>query len=263
MSRGDFVRQFKSIDSELLATLALPAVLLVASVVLFLVGRDIFGINSQADVEALIESFRTSLWAPFVVLAVFTLVGLTGFPQFMLMAAVVVIFGPMLGFVYAWLATVFSAYAGFIIGHYMGHKILQKYGGERMNRLSQMLGDNGIFASIMVRVVPTAPFAVVNLVSGASHISWIQFAIGTLIGVVPKAALIAYIGKGLGDVFTSGDPLDLLVIAVVIGVWIFAGVWLQKMMKKSRNGPNAASSNPATASSALGVEDRVSGPPAE
>ena len=263
MSRGDFVRQFKSIDSEMLATLALPALLLIASVVLFVIGRDILGLNSQADVEALIASVRSSFWAPIAVLTIFTLVGLTGFPQFMLMAAVVVIFGPVMGFIYAWLATVFAAYAGFVIGHYMGHKILRKYGGERMNRLSQMLGDNGIFASIMVRIVPTAPFAVVNLVSGASHISWVQFAIGTLIGVVPKAALIAYVGTSAIDVLTSGNPFDLLLIAGVIGIWIFAGIWLQKMMKKSRNGADAAAPNPSPASSALGVEDQVSGQKAE
>jgi len=250
------VRQFKSIDGELLATLALPALLLLGSIILFVVGRDLFGIDSQEDVEALIDSFRSSLWAPVVVFAVFTLVGLTGFPQFMLMAAVVVIFGPMLGFVYAWLATVFSAYVGFIIGHYMGHKILLKYGGERMNRLSQMLGDNGIFASIMVRIVPTAPFAVVNLVSGASHIGWVQFAIGTLIGVIPKAALIAYVGKGLGDVVTSGDPLDLLVIAAVLGAWIFAGIWLQKALKKSGKMPDIEPAPTAAQASALGVDDQ-------
>ena len=256
MSRGDVVRQFKSIDGEVLATLALPVVLLLGSIILFFVGRDIFGINSQEDVEALINSFRSSLWAPFIVFAVFTFVGLTGFPQFMLMAAVVVIFGPMIGFLYAWIATVFSAYVGFIIGHYMGHKILRKYGGERMNRLSQMLGDNGIFASIMVRIVPTAPFAVVNLVSGASHIGWGQFAIGTLIGVIPKAALIAYVGKGLGDVVTSGDPLDLLIIAAVLGAWIFAGIWLQKALKKSGKMPDMEAAPTAPQASALGAEDQ-------
>ena len=223
----------KNFDTRLVATLVLPAALFAAVIVLFLFGKDVLGLSSQEDVEALIHSIREAWWAPIAVFAIFTAVGLTGFPQFMLMAAVVVIFGPTVGFLYAWLATVFSSYVGFMVGHFMGHKVVRKYGGERMNRISQMLGENGIFASILVRVIPTAPFAVVNLVAGASHINYVHFAIGTLIGVIPKAALLAYVGASFFDFVTSGDPVDLLILAVVLGVWVFAGMWLQKMMKSS------------------------------
>ena len=225
----------KNFDTRLVATLALPAALFVVVIVLFIFGKDVLGLSSQEDVEALIHSIREAWWAPIAVFAIFTIVGLTGFPQFMLMAAVVVIFGPMVGFFYAWLATVFSSYVGFMVGHFMGHKVVRKYGGERMNRVSQMLGENGIFASILVRVIPTAPFAVVNLVAGASHINFMHFAIGTVIGVIPKAALLAYVGASFFDFVTSGDPVDLLILAVVLGIWVFAGMWLQKMMKSSES----------------------------
>jgi phospholipase D1/2 len=43
-------------------------------------------------------------------------------------------------------------------------------------------------AIVAVRIVPVAPFAVINLFTGASHIRLRDYLIGTLLGMIPGAA---------------------------------------------------------------------------
>ncbi len=246
-----------------LVTLGIPALMLLAFVLVFVFGRTVLGIETQDDVQVMIESVRGSLWAPVAVFAIFTVVGLTGFPQFMLMAAAVVIFGATWGFIYSWLATAFSAYVGYVVGHYMGNKVIRKYAGERINRISQVLGDNGLMASIVVRVVPTAPFAVVNLVAGASHIRFSHYFFGTLIGVIPKAALVAYVGKNFGDFISGQDPMDLVVIVVVLVVWVGSGVFFKRLADKRKATQfdvehNGAETSPLNENVAVATENPAS-----
>jgi len=208
--------------------------LLFCVVLAFMYGGDWLGIKTQGDVESRLNQFRGTDWAPLVVLIIYSLIGLTGAPQFMLMAAAVVIFGPLVGFIYAWLGTVFSACVGFWVGHYMGSEVIRRFAGERINRISQRIGDHGVMASILVRLVPTAPFAVVNMVAGASHIAFGQYFVGTFIGVMPKAALIAYIGASLSGFIEERNPFDLALLGLVLLLWAGIGFYVQRWVRRTR-----------------------------
>ncbi len=227
-------RKIDALDSRALAALSASLFLLIAVVFAFVYGGDWLGITTQGDVEVRLAQFRETLWAPFVVLGVFSLIGLTGAPQFMLMAAAVVIFGPFIGFLYAWLGTVFSACVGFWVGHYMGSDVIRRFAGERINAISQKIGNHGVVASILVRLVPTAPFAVVNMVAGASHIGFGQYFMGTLLGVVPKAALIAYIGASLSSFLEERNPFDLALLGLVLALWVGIGFYVQRWVRRTR-----------------------------
>ncbi len=239
------IRWVKTQEKRALTAALVSLLLLLGVVVGFVYGGAWLDINDQADVEALLGKVRSTPWAPVVVLAVYSVVGLTGFPQFMLMAAAVVIFGPTIGFLYAWLGTVFSAHVGFGVGHFMAGKVMRKYAGARINRVSQRIGDHGIVASILVRVVPTAPFAVVNMMAGASHIAFGQYFIGTLLGVMPKAALVAYIGASLSDFIEKGDPKALFLLGLVLLLWVGVGIWVQRLVRRLRLESEAQFARPA------------------
>jgi uncharacterized membrane protein YdjX (TVP38/TMEM64 family) len=61
-----------------------------------------------------------------------------------------------------------------------------------------------VLTIITLRIVPVAPFVVINLVAGASHISVRDFAIGTLVGLLPGLVAIALFADGL--VHSIRDP---------------------------------------------------------
>ena len=85
-----------------------------------------------------------------------------------------------------------------------------------------------LLAMTAVRLVPLAPFAVVNMVAGAIRIRPVHFVIGTAIGILPGTLVATIFGDqlfaGLRDP-RSIDPLSILAI-LALGGLLAAATWL-------------------------------------
>lgn len=101
-------------------------------------------------------------------------------------------FGPWLGITYIMLGGTLGAALSYMLGSYLGHDGLRLFGGERINRVSVRLAERGIIAVVVIRMLPVAPFAIVNMIAGASHIRALDFLIGTILGLFPGTVLIAF-----------------------------------------------------------------------
>jgi uncharacterized membrane protein YdjX (TVP38/TMEM64 family) len=49
-----------------------------------------------------------------------------------------------------------------------------------------------VLAVIVIRMLPIAPFAIVNMIAGASHLRIKDFVLGTMLGMLPGTLLIAF-----------------------------------------------------------------------
>ncbi|WP_163484958.1 VTT domain-containing protein, partial [Escherichia coli] len=67
-------------------------------------------------------------------------------------------FGPWTGFLYSWIGTLVSSVVGFWLGRQFGAGVLRDFAGEGVNRFMRLIGRNGLTASLIVRLVPSAPF---------------------------------------------------------------------------------------------------------
>jgi uncharacterized membrane protein YdjX (TVP38/TMEM64 family) len=97
---------------------------------------------------------------------------------------------------------------------------LRRFGGERLNQLSRWIGERGLSASIIVRLVPSAPFVIVNMCAGSSHIPYWKFLTGSAIGILPKTALIAFLGASVWDVLRSHEPGDIAMMVLAFAAWL-------------------------------------------
>ncbi len=164
-----------------------------------------------------IGAFRNHSAAPLLAVGVFVLGGLLVVPVTLLVAASALAFGPLPGFLYALAGAMASAAAIYALGRLLGREAVRRFAGSRLNRLSRRLAQRGIMTMIFVRVVPVAPFSVVNLVAGASHISFRDYLIGTLIGMSPGIALIAiFIDRLDATVRQPGADTALLLAGIVL-----------------------------------------------
>jgi len=199
-------------------------VVLGAMTALFAVGKSQLGLDAEARLEAWLGGFRHGPWGLPAAVIVFTVAAFFGAPQFILIAACVVAFGPWFGFLYSWIATVASAAVTYWMGRGPTARLLERHGGKTVGRLTRFVGQNAFYASFMIRNVPSAPFIVVNMAFGAARASFPGFLAGCALGVLPKTALVAFFG-GSFMTAVSGD-----------GVWtsaILAGValaWLGLML---------------------------------
>lgn len=201
--------------------------------VVLLFGASLLGIEREAEVERWLGFAATSPAGLLIVIAAFSLLAFLGAPQVALYAAAVVAFGPMRGCVYSWVATEVSACVGFWVGRAFGSRLdawLQKPG---VARFMDMIGQNGVIASLLVRLVPSAPFIVVNMAAGVSPMRFIHFAAGTGIGIVPKIVLTAFAGHSAARALKGGGPEHVLLIVGVVALWVAVG-WLARRWLMTR-----------------------------
>jgi uncharacterized membrane protein YdjX (TVP38/TMEM64 family) len=167
----------------------------------------------------------------------FTLLAFIGAPQFLLIAAAVVAFGPQLGLVYSWLGTLVSAMTGFFCGRLFGARLLRLHHGGGIERFVAMIGRNGFVASLLVRLVPSAPFIVVNMAAGVTSMRVWQFFAGTALGVLPKIVLTAFAGEAALRLVGGRSGEAWVSVGAALGIWVLAGLIAPRWMARRSSDP--------------------------
>lgn len=173
-----------------------------------------------------LEPLRGSLWLPAVVLGSYLVLSLLAFPITVLIAVTAIVFGTVEGFTYGLLGCLLGAQAGFELGRRMGLPKLRGRIGAVLNRVLRTLRTAGPLTVATVRVVPVAPFAVVNLVAGAARVPRSHYIVGTTIGMLPGIALITWLGERLGAALDSPTAASVgwLIAAAVAYVLLMLGL---------------------------------------
>jgi phosphatidylserine/phosphatidylglycerophosphate/cardiolipin synthase-like enzyme/uncharacterized membrane protein YdjX (TVP38/TMEM64 family) len=159
-------------------------------------------------------------------LSVFALVAVTTLammPLSVLVVAAALILGPWQGFVASMAGALVSAAVAFVAGDLAGGRLLEHYGESRAHRLSKRLSNRGILAVAVLRLIPVAPYTVVNLVAGASHLQLGKFLVGTAIGLLPGVAALTWFSGSLYKAVTepsieSFGLLGIVFCLIVVGV---------------------------------------------
>lgn len=185
------------------------------------------------NLQQVIATLNDYPFTPLIVIVGFAIAGLLAIPLTLLVVAVAISFGAWPGSIYAIAGSLLSAILGYVVGEWLGRKSVAEMAGSKLNRLSQRLANHGVMAIITVRIIPVAPFTVINLVAGASHIKLKDFIVGTLVGMLPGILAITVFAKSLMRVVKQPEPLEIVIfIGVVLAIGsIMYGVkkWLNRI----------------------------------
>ncbi|HEX2830649.1 MAG TPA: VTT domain-containing protein [Burkholderiales bacterium] len=135
------------------------------------------------------RSLDASPVAPLAVLAAYVVAGVLVIPVTVLIIATGVVFGPLLGGFYALAGALLSAAVTYWIGRKLGRNTVRHLAGRRLNRITRRLARKGALAIALLRLLPVAPYSIVNAVVGASHIRLRDFLLGTAFGMAPGIAV--------------------------------------------------------------------------
>jgi uncharacterized membrane protein YdjX (TVP38/TMEM64 family) len=223
-----------NMDAQAWRTLAVSFVLFGGVGVVFVFGASAVGYDSERTLEGWLSVASGPLALP-VAVAAFAVLAFIGVPQIVLIAAAVVTFGPVTGAAYSWIGTMASSLVGFSLGRLAGARVLDRFSGDGVKRFTAMIGRNGFLASLIVRLVPSAPFIVVNMAAGVTPMRTVSFVAGTAIGIVPKIVLTAFAGASIVQVM-KGEITGHWVELVALGaIWIGIG-WLARLWLRRREG---------------------------
>jgi uncharacterized membrane protein YdjX (TVP38/TMEM64 family) len=219
-----------------LVTLALRGTLsILALVALALIARSDLPGETGAITEALrfAEQNRLSWVGGAAVLAAFCLATLLFVPVNLVIAATGALFGPALGLLYALAGALLAAGLSFAVGRGLGRDWVRRMASRRINAVNKRLNRHGLIAMTVLRLLPIAPFTVVNLVAGASEIRARDYLLGSLFGMAPGIALMTVFGDRLGAWLRRPDAANLLVM-LGVAVAALGLTWALRRWSKRR-----------------------------
>ena len=128
-----------------------------------------------------------------------------------------------------------SSLVGFYLGRVAGAKVLERFSGAGVKRFMHHVGKNGFLASFIVRLVPSAPFIVINMAAGVTPMRLADYTLGTALGIVPKIVLTAFAGNSIVGLMRGQIGEGALWLAVIAAAWIALGwaarAWLRRREK--------------------------------
>ena len=162
-------------------------------------------------------------------MGVFTAAAFFGIPQWVLIAATVIAFGPIQGGVYAWLSTMVSACVDFWVARRIGAAKIEALSAGLLGRITKLVRKNGVLTSFAVRLVPTGPFILVNMAAGVSGLRFGAFILGTGLGIIPKILVVALLAQGA---LTSAQGERFAVITAIGLVIVLASMFAARRVLK-------------------------------
>ena len=191
----------------------------IASVALIWRFTPLADVVTAENVLDFTQSFARYWWAPLLLVLAYTPASMVMFPRPLITMAAVVTFGPWAGLAYAMAGVLLAGVAGFALGRLVTRNTVRRIAGPRLRKLSEVLKRRGIIAVALVRLVPVAPYQVVNVVMGAMRLRLFDFVAGTFLGMIPGTLAATVLSDQIAVALQDPGHLNgWLIAAVVCGV---------------------------------------------
>ena len=169
--------------------------------------------------------------------------GLVLFPVTILNVATVFTFGPIRGNAYGLAGWLASAALGYAIGRGFKHKLFHRFAGPRIDRLLEQAAGHGFLAVLTMRLLPVAPFTLVNIFIGTIPIRFRHFIMASVVGRIPGIIVLTFAGLQLEQVLRNPGVGSFVALIVVLVLLLSAASWFLKRFKE-RHEQSTKSSRP-------------------
>lgn len=196
-----------------------------AAVLLVLVGgvaamyfsplRDQF---TRANIRELIDRLRGIWYGPVLLIAMYGVGSVFAIPATIFVVAGGVIWGWKLGSLYAIAGGILGAIAAYFVALFLGEGLLDRFGSVGA-AVRKQVESSGFTKMLIIRLIPGPPFAVWNFAAGIARMRFRDYALATLLGLIPSHVIFAYCADSLiNGTMTEGEAIKRL--AVVCGLLI-------------------------------------------
>lgn len=180
--------------------------------------------------EPFLQRVSSSDWAPFIVMTGFVLGGIIVFPVTVMIVATAITFGKFYGLLYALCGAMLSAAVNFYIGRLLSRNVLKNlFQSGLLRYVNQLLKGRGMISVMIIRLLPSGPFSVTNIVMGGSDVKFRDFIAGTALAVAPAIAVIAFIGGQLRQLWEQPTLENILLVTMFTLAWLGV-VWSMQII---------------------------------
>ena len=175
-----------------------------------------------------IGAARHSALAPLLLIGLYLGASALMLPNTALNAATILGLGTTLGLPCALAGSMCAALTYYALGRRYGTRMLRRLAPERMKRLQQAMDNGSTLKVASVRMLPVAPFVVVNVVAGSIRVRALPFAAGTFLGLLPGNLLLTVFGHQLRSLLRSPGVREAAILGAIVVVALACGWWLHR-----------------------------------
>lgn len=188
------------------------------------------------DPRALSEVGRVLLASPLGPVAViggYVLAVAVGMPVLLLVTVGTLLFQPWPGMAYALLGMVSGALVTYGVGRFTGAQTMDALIEGRLRPVARQLQQRGLLTVIAVRVLPVAPFVMINMLAGALRVRLRDYVLGTFLGLLPGTVLISLFLDQLRAAWQQPGLASYLGVAACVAAMLALTVWMRRRQTKS------------------------------
>jgi len=182
-------------------------------------------------VSNLLAGERKGIFGISFIIGTYVVLTSLSFPLTVLIGLTASVYGPVLGFVYALMGSMVSIIVQFFIGFLAGQKFLRKLMGTKLQKIDEKLEKADVHQVAFLRMLPIAPFGLINLAAGVSSVLFIPFILGSFLGLLPGTAALAILGDSLASVIMDLSLGNAVYFAFAVTLWI-ALIWGTQILVK-------------------------------
>jgi uncharacterized membrane protein YdjX (TVP38/TMEM64 family) len=173
-------------------------------------------------------SLRESPALPFYLIGAYVIGSILLLPITLLILVTGIVFGPLLGVAYSFIGCLAGAIATYAIGYFLGQDFVRKIAGSKWKGIERKIAQTGIIAVATLRLLPVAPFSVVNIVSGAFKVPLRDYVLGSLLGLAPGILITNLFAHQFQSALRNPGIGTFLVLLALIAITIAGSVWLKR-----------------------------------
>ena len=173
-------------------------------------------------------SLRQSPARPLYLIGAYVIGSLLLLPITLLILVTAIVFGPAFGTLYSFLGCLAGALVTYGVGYFLGQDFVRKIAGSKWHGIERKIGQTGIIAVATLRLLPVAPFTVVNIISGAFKVPLRDYVLGSLLGLAPGILITNLFAHQFESAIRNPGIGAFLLLLVLIAVTIVGSVWLKR-----------------------------------
>lgn len=198
------------------------------------------GLLSEVSPESIREFISGfGAYAPLIYIILFAIVPLTFFPDSVLAVSSGLIFGLVKGSLYTMIGAFLGGTLAFFISRTLKKDFIDVLTKGKYDKFHSKIEINGFFTVLILRLIPLFPFDIISYGAGLSKVSYRDFMIGTLIGIIPGVLVFVNIGASSVHMDSSRFYVS---ISMLIGLFLLSFVLKKKfsghiMAKQAQDNP--------------------------
>ena len=175
---------------------------------------------------------RGAWWSPLAVIGLYVAGGLTVFPVTLMITATALVFDAPAAIALSFTGVLANAAVTYALGAWLVRGTLLAAFGRKLAKVSDALNRRGVVAVAVIRMLPVAPFSLVNLAAGSIGVRFRDYMLGTAMGVVPGVVALSVFGQQLRAIFRDPTWLNVALLVALVAVWTGLSFLLQSYLSR-------------------------------